>query len=157
MKRLVLIADEPEALRVVRLALRQTAGFRVVATLDGRTSAQSRLETLAPDVIVIDEMCQRSNALARIREALAAANGHPVVVLARSLDPSFVGHGLEAGADAMICRTLPPATIGTLLREVVAGNVVHSPRAGTRAGSVDAPPRLRVVARQEAPEARTIA
>jgi DNA-binding NarL/FixJ family response regulator len=150
---LVLIVDDPAPLRTIHLALRQTAGFRVVATIDGRLSARESVARLAPDVVVVDEMCQRSNALARIREVRAELPTAHVVMLARVWDVDFSGHVLEAGADAVLCRLLPPATLGTLLREVVEGSVIHAPRQVSRQRSA----HLRVVRTQPVPEARTIA
>ena len=42
MKSLVVVADDPLTIRSNRFALRHAAGFRVIATIDGRGSAQVR-------------------------------------------------------------------------------------------------------------------
>ena len=156
MRSLVVIADDSDAVRAIRLALRHLAGFRVVATLDGRASARARLAELGPDVVLIDEMCQRSNAFARIREAVDAAPEAHVLLLAACIEAKLLEQGFEAGADAVISRALAPATLGTLLREVVLGSVVHAPRllerSAPRAGG------LRVArSAQSVPDARTMA
>jgi DNA-binding NarL/FixJ family response regulator len=128
MKRLVLIADHPMVVQAVRLALRHTAGFRVVASLDGRVPAGEQLSDVRPEVVLIDEMCQRTNALARIREAARDAPGAKTVLLTTGLDDAALDDAFAAGACAVISRQLHPVTLGTLLREVVHGNVVHAPR-----------------------------
>ena len=73
MKTLLVVADHPMVVRAIRLALRHTAGLRVVATVDGRWSARGSLAELRPEIVLVDEMCQRTNALARVREAAEEA------------------------------------------------------------------------------------
>src|SRR3954453_13535860 len=72
MKRLMIVADHSLAVHAIRLALRQTAGFRVVGFFDGRTSIRQALVELDPDVVLVDDMQHSGNALARIREAAEA-------------------------------------------------------------------------------------
>jgi len=149
MRRLLLIADDRHAVDAIRLALRQTAGLRVVATVDGRVSARGPLAELAPDVVVVDELRQRTQALRRLREASEEAPGASVVLLARGLDEATLDDVFAAGANAVIQRPLHPATLATLLGEVARGSVVHSPR---RPASEPAARQahLRAVAAQEA-------
>ena len=128
MKRLLLVADHPVVVQAIRVALRHTAGFRVVATVDGRSSIRAPLSNFRPDVVLVDEMCQRTNAIARLREATEALPEAKLLFLSSALDSGALDEALEAGADAVISRQLHPVTLGTLLREVVDGNVVHAPR-----------------------------
>jgi DNA-binding NarL/FixJ family response regulator len=146
----MLVADAPTVVQSIRVALRHTAGFRVVATVDGRSSARERLSELRPDVVLVDEMCQRTNALARLSESREAAPGATVVLLSGSLEAVAIEAALDAGADAVISRSLHVATLGTLLREIADGNVIHAPRpAGRRAHLrplADHPPAARTSA-----------
>jgi DNA-binding NarL/FixJ family response regulator len=128
MRSLVLIADHRAIVSAVRLALRHTAGLQVVAILDGRATVRPRLAELAPDVVLVDEMTKRANALARVREAAEEAPAATVVLLAKALDQASTAEAMEAGAQAILSRRLHPSTLGTLLREVVHGNVVYAPR-----------------------------
>ena len=128
MKRLLLVADHPVVVQAIRVALRHTAGFRVVATLDGRSSIRSALSNFRPDIVLVDEMCQRTNAVARLREISREWPDAKVILLSTALDPTVLDEALDAGADAVISQQLHPATLGTLVREVVEGNVVHAPR-----------------------------
>jgi DNA-binding NarL/FixJ family response regulator len=127
-KRLVIVADHPMVLHAIRLALRNTAGFRVVATLDGRSPVREQLAELLPDVVLVDEMCQRSNAMARLREAAAESPDAKLVLLTIGLDDAALEDAFDAGAEAVVSRQLHPVTLGTLLRAIVHGNVVHAPR-----------------------------
>ncbi len=126
--------------------------FRVVGTVDGRQSIRRSVRELAPSVVVVDEMCQRTNAWARLREAHDEVPDATLVLLAAGLDSAAVDDAMQAGADAVISARLPPAQLATLLRAVVEGNVVHVPRRPAVAiaptAIADAPRRLRAVADQ---------
>ena len=128
MKSLVVVADHPMVVQAIRLALRNTAGFRVVATLDGRAPVRAQLTQLVPDVVLVDEMCQRTNAIARLREASEELPGAKLVLLSNGMEGAALEGAFDAGAEAVVSRQLHPVTLGTLLREIVHGNVVHAPR-----------------------------
>jgi len=146
----MLVADAPTVVHSIRVALRHTAGFRVVATIDGRASAREALSELRPDVVLVDEMCQRTNALSRLRESREAAPGAMVVLLSGNLETAAIEAAIDAGADAVVSRSLHAATLGTLLREVVDGHVVHAPRPAPRRAHLrplaDQPPAARTSA-----------
>jgi DNA-binding NarL/FixJ family response regulator len=127
-KTLVVVADHPMVVQAIRLALRNTAGFRVLATLDGRAPVRAQLAELLPDIVLIDEMCQRKNATARLREAATEVPQAKLVLLTAGLDAAALDDAFDAGAEAVVSRQLHPVTLGTLLREIVHGNVVHAPR-----------------------------
>jgi DNA-binding NarL/FixJ family response regulator len=128
MKRLLLMADHPLIVRAIRLALRQTAGFQVVGYVDGRRCAREVLLELRPDVIVVDDMKNSEDALARLREAADTAPSAECLLLTARMDEDWVDDAFVAGASAVVSKTLHPVALGTLLREIVAGNVVHRPR-----------------------------
>ena len=128
MKSLVIVADHPMVVQAIRLALRNTAGFRVVATLDGRAPIRGQLVAHHPDVVLVDEMCQRTNAEARLREAHEELPGAKLVLLSAGLEGGALDGAFDAGAEAVVSRQLHPVTLGTLLREIVHGNVIHAPR-----------------------------
>ena len=146
----MLVADAPTVVHSIRVALRHTAGFRVVATIVGRASAREALSELRPDVVLVDEMCQRTNALSRLRESREAAPGAMVVLLSGNLETAAIEAAIDAGADAVVSRSLHAATLGTLLREVVDGHVVHAPRPAPRRAHLrplaDQPPAARTSA-----------
>jgi len=157
MKSLLVIADDQLVVRSVRFALRHAAGFRVVATVDGRASARPELSRLRPEIVLVNDMCQRTNVLARIRESGEEAPDALVVLLSGRMDAASSDDAFEAGAHVVIAQSMHPVALGTLLQELARGNVVQAPRvarAHTGAGGVR---RLRPVAGHEASAARTSA
>jgi DNA-binding NarL/FixJ family response regulator len=136
MQRLLIIADHSFVVQSIRLALRQTAGFQVVGFVDGRVPAAPLLAEQTPDVVLVDDMQEPENALARLREVSEVLPKARSLLLTLRMDQEWLEEAFEAGADSVISKTVHPVALGTLLREITHGNVVHrfrSTRAETEA------------------------
>jgi DNA-binding NarL/FixJ family response regulator len=125
MKRLMIVADHSFVVQAIRLALRQTAGFQVVGFFDGRGSVRNALTELRPDVVLVDDMQETENALARLREIAEEAPQAKSLLLTLQMDSSWLEQAFDAGAQAVVSKTVHPVSLGTLLREISHGNVVH--------------------------------
>ena len=125
MKRLLIIADHSLVIHGIRLALRQTAGFQVAGFVDGRVPVAGTLERISPDVVLMDDMQEPEHALARLREVAAVRPDAKCVLLTTRMDDEWLGEAFEAGASAVISKSVHPVALGTLLREIAQGNVVH--------------------------------
>jgi DNA-binding NarL/FixJ family response regulator len=125
MKRLMIVADHSFVVQAIRLALRQTAGFQVVGFFDGRGSVRNALQELKPDVVLVDDMQETDNALARLREIAEDAPQAKAMLLTLQMDSDWLEQAFEAGAQAVVSKTVHPVSLGTLLREISHGNVVH--------------------------------
>jgi DNA-binding NarL/FixJ family response regulator len=150
MKRLLIVADHSLVAHSIRLALKQTAGFQVVGVIDGRDSASDALVDLCPDVVLVDDMHDPrvnglrdpDHALARLREAVEHAPGAQRLLLTLRMNEGWMNEVFEAGAHAVLSKSMHPVSLGTMLREVVRGNVVH--RFERRAAAIaDCPLTLR--------------
>jgi DNA-binding NarL/FixJ family response regulator len=136
MKRLLVVADHAFIVEAIRLALRQTAGFELVGFFDGRQPLRSEFSELGPDVVLVDDMeHHHGEALERLREAAEDAPGAKRLLLATCVDDTTLDAAFEAGADAVLSKTLHPIALGTLLRETARGNIVHRHRRSTVAGA----------------------
>jgi DNA-binding NarL/FixJ family response regulator len=131
-KRLLIVADNTFAAQSIRLALRQTAGFQVIGFVDGMVPVSTRVAELLPDVVVIDDMQEPEHALARLRELAAQMPDAKRVFLTLRMDDETLEQVFEAGADAVIAKTVHPVSLGTLLREISRNAVVHMPRRGVK-------------------------
>ena len=127
MKSLVLIADRPAVVTSLRLALRSAVGFQVADVVDGRSPCRGTLRAHSPDVVVVDELCQRANVLTRLREARSELPDAAIVLLSTGMDRPALDAAFAAGADAVMSRRVKGAAFGTVLREVVHGTVVNTP------------------------------
>jgi DNA-binding NarL/FixJ family response regulator len=133
MKRLLIVADHSLVAHSIRLALKQTAGFQVVGVIDGRNSARDALLELRPDVVLVDDMHDPrvsetgapDHALARLRDAVEHVPRAQRLLLTLRMNEAWMSEVFDAGAHAVLSKSMHPVSLGTLLREVVRGNVVH--------------------------------
>jgi DNA-binding NarL/FixJ family response regulator len=121
MKRLMIVADHIVVVQAIRLALRQTAGFKVVAFVDGRGSIRTSLGELTPDVVLVDDMREPEHTLERVREAAAHAPDAKALLLTLRMDEEWLDEAFSAGAHAVVCKSVHPVSLGTLLREISHG------------------------------------
>jgi DNA-binding NarL/FixJ family response regulator len=128
MKRLLIVADHSLVVHAIRMALRQTAGFKVVGFVDGRQSIRSQLQESTPDIVLVDDMHVRQHALDRLAEVGEFAPEAKSILLTGAMDDESVDEIFEAGASTVLSKAVHPVALGTLLREVVQGHVLHCPR-----------------------------
>jgi DNA-binding NarL/FixJ family response regulator len=151
MKRLLIVADHSLVAHSIRLALKQTAGFQVVGVIDGRLSARDALLELRPDVVLVDDMHDPradetrdpDHALARLRDAAEHVPATQRLLLTLRMNDAWMNEVFEAGAHAVLSKSMHPVSLGTMLREVVRGNVVHRFERRPAAVAADCPLTLR--------------
>jgi DNA-binding NarL/FixJ family response regulator len=131
-KRLMIVADNSFAAQSIRLALRQTAGFQVVGFVDGSVSMDPRVGELCPDIVVLDDTQEPEHAMARIQELVELVPTAKRVFLTLRMDDETIAEAFEAGADAVISKSVHPLSLATLLREISRDAVVHLPRKNIR-------------------------
>jgi DNA-binding NarL/FixJ family response regulator len=127
-KRLMIVADNSFAAQSIRLALRQTAGFRVIGFVDGTVPLSPRAAELSPDLVVLDDMQEPEHAVARLHELAEMMPDAKRVLLTMRMDEEALEQATEAGAEAVISKSVHPVSLATLLREIARGAVVHVPR-----------------------------
>ena len=125
MKRLVIVAEHQLVAYRIRQALRYAAGFALIGFADGRRPVADVLLAHRPDVVVVDEMSDRRQALARLAEVGASLPAATAVLLTADMDRDWVCEAFAAGATTVIARTVQPASFATLLRESTNGTIVH--------------------------------
>jgi len=125
MKRLLVVADRSLAAHSIRLALRQTAGFEVTGFVGGGLPVRDALAVQRPDVVLVDDPEDSEGVLERLREVSEHAPAAQLLVLTMRMQDAWLADVFEAGADAVLSKSMHPVSLGTTLREVVRGNVVH--------------------------------
>lgn len=150
MKRLLIVADHSLVAHSIRLALKQTVGFEVAGVVGGRVSARHALLDMRPDVVIVDMHDPRidgkraaDNALMRLREASEQLPGAQRLLLTLRMDEAWMSDVFEAGAHAVLSKSMHPVSLGTMLREVVRGNVVQRFERRPAAVTADCPLTLR--------------
>jgi DNA-binding NarL/FixJ family response regulator len=134
----VIVTDNGFAAEAIRRSFRNTSGVRVAGYVDGRRSSGAAVAEAQPDVVIVDEMTWSANAVARIAEVRRAVPTAKIIVLTALPDAPWLGDAVRAGADAAIAKTVEPATLGLLVREIHAGNIHHAFAGRRAAASPDA-------------------
>jgi DNA-binding NarL/FixJ family response regulator len=124
-KRLMIVTDNSFAAQSIRLALRQTTGFQVVGFLDGTAPIGPRVAEVRPDIVVMDEMQEAADSVARLAELSEAVPDAKLIFLAMRMDDALIAQVFAVGAEAVISKAVHPVSLATLLREISRGTFVH--------------------------------
>src|SRR3954470_19472922 len=124
-QRLLIVADNSFAAQSIRLALRQTAGFQVVGFIDATHPITQRVTECQPDVVLIDDTRDPRQPAARIQELATHVPDAKRIFLTMRMDDETLSEILDAGADAVLSKTVHRVSLATLLREIVNGTIVQ--------------------------------
>jgi DNA-binding NarL/FixJ family response regulator len=127
MTRVVVVADSGPVLASLTAAVRTVPGAYIVRHGSSAGPLDRLVAPLAPDLVVIGDLLVPEDALARLAEVRRAAPHAQVVVLSSSPEAGWLADALRAQAAAVLPGTLEPATLGLVLREVLAAQqpVLH--------------------------------
>jgi DNA-binding NarL/FixJ family response regulator len=124
--RALIIADNAQAAEAIRRGLRHAPSCRVLGFTNGALNCGATIAQARPDVVIVDELSDEKAVLARVREARESAPEAKIVLLSADMDAKRLGEASAAGIHAAIAKTAHLASVGMLVREVVAGNVFHA-------------------------------
>ena len=127
MKSMVIVADSSFVIETIRLALRNSAGLKILGKLDGRASVRQPIADHQPNIVLVDEMQASDEALERIRECREEAPAASILLLSMRMDDEWVARAIDAGVDACLSKSTHLPTLGLLIREVVDRNIISAP------------------------------
>ncbi len=136
MKRVVVITDNPLIVSPIRDGLRSAGGFEVLGYVAPLGASAAKISEAGAEVVLVDECEDREHTVRLIRAINERDESIRIVVLALRMDTDWLQRTLEAGASGAISKLIQPTALATLLREAVAGHLVHSPRVVTRHNQV---------------------
>jgi DNA-binding NarL/FixJ family response regulator len=136
MKKMVIVADSSFVIETIRLALRSAAGLKVIGKVDGRIGVRRPIAESQPDIVLVDEMQSSEHALERIRECREEAPASVILLLTMRMEDEWIGQAITAGADACLSKSAHLPSLGTLIREIVARNIVTALPASMSDGSL---------------------
>jgi DNA-binding NarL/FixJ family response regulator len=127
MKSIVIVADSSFVIETIRLALRSSAGLKILGKLDGRESIRRPIGEHQPDIVLVDEMQASDEALERIRECREEAPAASILLLSMRMDDHWVARAIDTGVDACLSKSTHLPSLGLLIREVVDRNIISAP------------------------------
>jgi len=123
MRRVVIVEDHPLMQSALEATLKGAEGFTVVGTATSGLQAEPLVSRTQPDLVLLDLLLpglDGLSCLALLRER------HPettVVVLSGTEDDEIVERALSGGAAAVVSKSISPADLPVLLRQVLQGSV----------------------------------
>lgn len=136
--KLVLIVDDDESMRDFMDYTIKKDGFRTDRAADGR-EALRKVETLKPDLIVLDFMIPGMGGYEVLRELQARGDGDiPVVVVTGRLmdDKSIEMVRQESNIKEFLQKPIRPGLLASALHRILGTSPPHSPRRDGAAGGV---------------------
>jgi DNA-binding NarL/FixJ family response regulator len=123
MRRVVIVEDHPLMQSALEATLERAEGFTVAGTATSGLQAEPLVSRTKPDLVLLDLQLpglDGLSCLALLRER------HPettVVVLSGVEDDEIVERALSGGAAAVVKKSISPADLPVLLRQVLQGSV----------------------------------
>ena len=127
MIRIVVADDHAVMRRGLRLILEQQADFQVLGEANDGREAMSMVESLRPDVAVLDITMPNLNGIDAARQISAKQPGVAIVILSMHADEGYVLRALKAGARAYLLKESPEADFIQAVRAVSEGKAFFSP------------------------------
>jgi len=127
MIRIILAEDHAVMRRGLRLVLEEQKDFQVVGEASDGREAVTLVESLKPDVAVLDITMPNLNGIEAARQISAKQLGVSIVVLSMHSDEGYVLRALKAGVRGYLLKESPEADFIQAIRSVSQGKAFFSP------------------------------
>ena len=124
----VLLADDHNLIRAgLVLVVQQQPDLSVIGEADDGRQAVQLVESLKPDVVVMDIGMPNLNGIEAARQITASRPDTAVVILSMHADEGYVLRALKAGARAYLLKDSATTDLVQAIRAVVEGKSFFSP------------------------------
>ena len=127
MIRIVLAEDHHVVRQALRSMLESETGFEIVGEASTGLETIKLVESLKPDVLVVDLMMPSLNGLEVVREISHKHLQTRIVILSMHADESYVWEALKNGALAYVLKSSQSSTLIEAIRSVASGKRYLSP------------------------------
>jgi two-component system, NarL family, response regulator NreC len=123
----VLVADDHQLVRQGLKALLERDGFKVVGEAANGQEAVQLVETLAPDVAVLDLAMPVLNGTDAAREIQRTSPKTKTIFLTMHTESQYILESLRAGAKGFVMKTNASEDLARAIREAARGGTYLSP------------------------------
>lgn len=118
-KRILIIDDEPDVVRVVQARL-TAAGYQSLAAFDGQ-EGYDKARQEKPDLIILDLMLPKLNGyqVCRLLKSDEDCKQIPIIIFTARAQESDIKTGLEVGADAYLTKPYNPEVLLSKVKELI--------------------------------------
>jgi DNA-binding NarL/FixJ family response regulator len=124
----VLLADDHTLVRAGFRTLLEKLGFLVVGEAENGTQAIRLVETLKPDIVLMDIAMPDLNGLEATSQIIQNYPGVRVIILSMHATPEYARRAVRAGAAGYLLKDASAAEFDQSLHAVMRGEVFLSPR-----------------------------
>lgn len=125
----VLIAEDHSIVREgLKILINADPQFEIVGMANDGTEAASMVESLKPDIVLMDLAMPGGNGLEATRSICTRANAPRVLVLSAYQDEESVADALASGAAGFMTKHSAATELLTAMREVCSGRPYYSTR-----------------------------
>lgn len=135
----LVLADDHAIVRMGFRLLLEGAGARILAEADSGEAAQQLMQTLDPDILVMDLSMPGCGGLAALERILARKPGQKVLIASAHADALTAERALKAGAAGYLCKRSPPDELLRAVQAVAAGQRYVDPEIAAALKRADRP------------------
>ena len=130
--RILIVDDHPIVRRGIVQLIQNESNLEVCGEADSPATAVELLESLRPDLVIVDLTLAHANGLGLIKDLQARDPRLPVLVLSMHDETLYAERALRAGAMGYIMKQEATDHIVEAIRQVLGGNIYVSERMTTR-------------------------
>jgi DNA-binding NarL/FixJ family response regulator len=123
----IVLADDHVLVRQSLKSLLEREGFQVVAEASDGREALRHVQSLQPDIAVMDISMPALNGVEAAREVSLACPKTKIVLLTQHDEQQYLSEALEAGVKAYVLKSQVASDLISALRQVSRGEVYLSP------------------------------
>jgi DNA-binding NarL/FixJ family response regulator len=132
MIRLAIVDDQMLITEGLKMLLSKEPDLEIVAVGANGLEALEIVETLSPDVLLLDIRMPVLDGVETIRRLRARGDAVKIVILTTFDDDHYILQGLMLGAQGYLLKDASPAQIAEALRAVAGGGVIMAPGVAAR-------------------------
>ncbi len=125
--RIVIAEDHTIVREGLRSLLSSDPEFEIAGEAEDGREAIQRVETLAPDIVLMDLSMPRMNGIEAIREIRKRISGTKVIVLTVHKDEEYILTAFQAGANGYVLKDATHSELVAAVRTVLKGKPYLSP------------------------------
>ena len=123
----IVLADDHVLVRQSLKSLLEREGFQVVAEASDGQEALRHVESLQPDITVMDISMPILNGLSAAREMSRASPGTKTILLTQHDEGQYISEALDAGVKGYVLKNQVASDLLLAIRQVSRGQVYLSP------------------------------
>lgn len=127
LRKIVIVDDHPLVRSGIAVALRACEAVEVVGEAEDARAAYLLVDSLAPDLVVLDLMLPAEDGITAAREIRRRRAETRILLLSGYVRPDLAAYAIEAGADGVVLKSQPADDLRAAVQRVLSGGRYLAP------------------------------